>query len=154
MQAYIGEQAAASTALEAKSKLVEQWNALCIYRGAVKLAEGGNKVHLMYWNEKPLIENLGSGTVDAAAALLGNGEALQMYGSVMNADLSETLQCLLQKFINGNALQLYANEIKGVDALNWKAFPQALIVSDEKLQCARIEDRLTEVKGLLDFATQ
>ena len=45
----------------------------------------------MYWDEKALIENLGSGSVDAAAALLGNGGALQMYGSVMNKDLSARL---------------------------------------------------------------
>lgn len=154
IQAYIQEQTAASTELEAKSKLVEQWNALCIYRTAVKLKEGGNRVHLMYWAEKPLIENLGSGTVEAAAALLGNDEALQMYGSVMNADLAETLQTLLLKFMNGKALQLYQNEIKGVDALDWKAFPQALIVSDGNLICDKIEDRITEVKGLLDFAVQ
>ena len=152
MQAYLEKQAASSDELEAKSKLVEQWLALCIYRGAARLKEGGNQVHLLYWGEKPLIENLGSGTVDVAAALLGNDEALQMYGSVMNADLSETLQGFLLKFINGDALQLYQNEIKGVDAIDWKAFPQALIVSDGTLLCGRIEDRITEIKGLLDFA--
>ena len=106
----------------------------------------------MYWAEKPLIENLGSGTVDAAAALLGTGEALQMYGSVMNEDLSETLQALLQKYVNGQALQLYPNEIRGVDAVDWKVFPRALIVSDGKLACDTIEDRITEVEGLLDCA--
>ena len=154
VKAYLETQTAASSALEAKSKLVEQWNALGIYRSAVKLAEGGNKVHLLYWDEKPLIENLGSGTVNAAAALLGNGEALQMYGSVMNADLSETLQTLLQKFVNGNALQLYPNEIKGVDAITWKAYPKALIVADEKLSCDTITDRMTEIMGLLEFAVK
>ena len=154
VQAYMEAQTASSNELEAKSKLVEQWLALCIYRGAARLKEGGNQVHLLYWAEKPLIENLGSGTVDAAAALLGNGDALQMYGSVMNADLSETLQRLLLKMINGEPLQLYTNEIRGVDALDWKAFPRALIVSDGKLQCDIIEDRITEVKGLLDFAVQ
>ena len=59
VQAYIEAQTAASNALEAKTKLVEQWNALCIYRTAVKLDVGGNPVHLLYWDEKPLIENLG-----------------------------------------------------------------------------------------------
>ena len=154
VQAYIDREAASSNELEAKSKLVEQWNALGIYRSAVKLAEGGNKVHLLYWDEKPLIENLGSGTVDAAAALLGNDDALQMYGSVMNADLSETLQGLLLKFINGNALQLYPNEIRGVNAFDWKAFPKALIVSDGKFTCEKLDGRLTAVDGLLDFALQ
>ncbi len=151
VQSYIETQAASSTELEAKSKFVDQFLALCIYYAAAKLSEGGNKVHLMYWDEKPLIENLGSGTVDAAAAILGNDEALQMYGSVMNKDLSEALQSFLQKFINGNTLQLYNNEIKGVDGFEWNAFPSALIVSDGKLRCDKIEDRITEVEGLLNF---
>ena len=154
VQAYIDAQQASATELEVKSKLVEQWNALCIYRLAVKLYDGGSKVHLMMWDEKPLIENLGSGTVDAAAALLGNGDAVQMYGSVMNADLSEALQTLLHKYINGNDLQLYRNEISGVDAFDWKPFPKALIVSDGKILCDTIEGRLTEVKGLLEYMVQ
>ena len=154
VRAYIDKKKASSTELEVNSKLVEQWNALCIYRLAVKLYDGGNKVYLMVWDEKPLIENLGSGTVDAAAALLGNGEALQMYGSVMNKDLSETLQTLLCKYIRGDALQLYRNEISHVDAFDWKPFPQALIVSDGKILCDTVEDRLTEVKGLLDYMVQ
>jgi len=136
-QAQVGTQTAA-TGLEAKSKRVELWNAFCIYRSAAKLSQGGNTVHLLYWDEKPLIENLGSGSVNAEATLLGNSDASQMYGSVMNADLSEILQRLLLKFVNGEVLQLYPNEIKGVDALDWKAFPRALIVSDEKLVCERI----------------
>ena len=151
VQAYLDAQTAAGSELEAKSKLVEQWLALCIYRSAARLSAGGNKLRLMYWGEKALIENLGSGTVDIAAALLGNGEALQMYGSVMDADLSETLQTLLVKFADGKAMQLYPNEIKGVDALDWKAFPEALIVEDGKLSCGKIEDRITEIEGLLDF---
>ncbi len=50
----------------------------------------------MYWDEKPLIENLGSGTADAAATLLGNDDALQIYGGVTDKNLSEVLQKLLQ----------------------------------------------------------
>ena len=136
---YAETQTASPIVLEEKSKLVEQWIALNIYRSAEKLSEGRNKVHLMYWNEKPLIGNLGSGTVDAAAVLLGNREALQMYGNVMDSDLSGILQSLLQKFICGKVLKLYPNEIKGVDAFTWKAFPQALIVSDGSIQCGKIE---------------
>ena len=149
-KAYIEKQTASLTETEARSKLVEQFLAACVYRTAVKLSDGGNKVYLMYWDAKPLIEKLGSGTVDAAAALLGNGEALEMYGSVMNEDQSEALQTLLQKFINGDALQLYHNEIKGVDAIDWEAYPKALIVSDEEIMCGTIEDRMAEVKGLVD----
>ena len=108
----------------------------------------------MYWAVKPLIENLGSGTIDAAAALLGNEEALQMYGSVMNKDLAETMQALLLKFMNGEALQLYRNEISGIDAVDWTPYPGALILSEDKLQCESIEDRITAIKGLLDFVVK
>ena len=69
----------------------------------------------------------------------------------MNKDLSETLQALMHKFICGDALQLYPNEIKGIDAIDWKEFPKALIVSDGKLLCDTIEERITEIDGLLDF---
>ena len=151
VQTYLQTQTAAASELEAKSKLVEQWLALCLYRCAVRLAEGGNNVHLMYWAEKPLIENLGSGTVDVVAALLGNEDALQMYGSVMNKDLAETLQNFLLKFMSGKALQLYPNEIRGVDAIDWKPYPKALIASDGKLLCDKIDERITEIKTLLDF---
>ena len=140
VQKYIEAQTAATNELEAKMKIAEQWNALGIYRGAFKLSKGGNKVHIMLWDEIPLIENLGSGTVDAAAALLGNSEALQMYGSVMDKDVSEILQSFLHKFVKGEPLRLYHNEIQKVDAFDWKAFPQALIVSDGKIMCGPIKD--------------
>ena len=139
LQEYIDKQASSSTELEAKSKLVEQWAVLCIYRSAASLAEGGCSVRLMYWGEKPLIESLGSGTVDVAAALLGNDDALQMYGDVMDGDLSETLQTLLRKFMNGDALRLYPNEIKGVDAFDWKPFPQTLVISDEAFRLVEFQ---------------
>ena len=147
---YIEGQAAASSEIEAQSKFIDQWIALSAYRVAVKLAEGGSKMHLLYWAQKPLIENLGSGTVDVLATLFGNEDALEMYGSVVDAGLSEVLQTLLHKYVIGDALQLYRNEIRGVDALDWEAFPKALIVCDDRCRCGTIEDRLTEIDGLVD----
>ena len=105
----------------------------------------------MYWDEKAVIEKLGSGSVDVAAALLGNNEGLEMYGSVINKDLSEILQSLLHKFIRGEALKLYNNEIKGVDAFAWKAYPQALVISEGRFLCDKIIDRLTQIEGLADY---
>jgi len=151
VRAYLEKQMASSDELEAKSKLAEQWLGLSLYHCADCLAKGGSRVHLLYWNEVALIEKLGSGSVDLAAAFLGTGDALEMYGNIMDADLSETLQSLLAKFIEGEALKFYPNEIRGIDAFSWKAFPKALIVSDGKLQCDRIEDRLTEIPELHHF---
>ena len=62
--------------------------------------------------------------------LLGNSEALQMYGNVMDEDSSEILHSFLHKFVNGEELQLYPNEIRKVDAIDWKPFPAALVVAD------------------------
>jgi len=152
VQENVRAQTAISSELDARSKVIDQWIALCIYRCAWKLSEGGNKVHVMYWDEKPLIENLGSGTVDVAAMLLGNGEALQLYGNVLDKDLSVTLQEFLHKFVKGDALQLYRNEIKGIGDIDWEPFHKALIVSDKKFSCDTIENRLKEIEGLFVFA--
>lgn len=111
MENYIKAQTAQTSELEARSEFIGRWIALCMYRSACALSEAGNKVHVMYWDKKPLIENLGSGTVDALAALLGNSEALRMYGNLMDEDDSEILRSFLHKFVNGEDLQLYPNEI-------------------------------------------
>lgn len=86
-----------------------------------------------------------------AATLFGNEEALEMYGSVVDADLSEIAQVLLFKFINGDSLQLYRNEVYGFDALDWEPFPKALVVSDDVCRCDTIDGSLTEIEALKGF---
>ena len=90
-------------------------------------------------------------TQNVAASFLGNLDASLLYGNVMNFDLSDMLQLFLKKYVNGDRMQLYKNEIKGIKAIDWDDFPQALIVSDKGIQCGPIEDKLTEIKSLLDF---
>ncbi|BAL85027.1 putative carboxylesterase (plasmid) [Selenomonas ruminantium subsp. lactilytica TAM6421] len=148
---YVETQTAMSSALDAKAKVVEQFYALGTYQYAQKLAGSGNKVHLFYWDVKPLLENLGSGTVEVAATFLGNSEAVQVYGSVLNQDIAETLQTLFRKFQNGEELRLFNNEIKGIGAIDWQEFPQALIVSEKEFRCGTIVDRLTEIPCLLEI---
>lgn len=151
VNAYIEGQMAVMPEVEAKAKFFEQWTALCIYYGAKELSIGGSKVHLLFWDHKPLLRKLGSGTVDVAASFLGNIEASLLYGNVMNFDLSDMLQAFLKKYAGGEKMRLYENEIKGIEAIDWRDFPQALIVSDNGIQCGPIEDKLTEIKALLDF---
>ena len=151
---YIDEQAATMPALEAKAKVYEQFYTLSTYRCAQKLTEGGNKIHLLYWNVKPLIENLGSGTVDVASAFLGSRKAVQLYGNVQNRDIAETLQKLFRKFCSGDELKLFNNEIKGIGAIDWKEFPRALIVSEKVFTCEPIEDKLTDIECLLKISAK
>ena len=147
---YFKKQTAASSKIEAESKLIDQWLALSIYACGSSLKSGGNKVHLMYWDEKPMLENLGSGTVNVAATILGNKDGAQIYGNIVNDDLSETLQALLTKFVKGEALKLYPNEIKGVKSLEWKSFPKALIVEGGNITCGSVDKRLTEIEGVME----
>ncbi len=143
--------ATVTSTVSSAAHIVEQVYSLMTYYCAKKLAESGNKVHLFYWGVKPLIEKLGSGTIDVAATFLGNREAAQMYGDVLNYDVSETLQNLFRKFKDGKTMQLYNNEIKGIAAIDWKEFPQALIVSEKSFQCGLILDRITDIKSLLEL---
>ena len=151
---YIEAQKVNMPEVEARALVYEQCHAVTTYNSAKKLSAGGNRVHLLYWNAKPLIENLGSGTVDVVTAFLGNSSASQMYGTVLNSDISETLQSFLMKYINGKALKLYENEIKGMDAMNWKSFPKALIVDNDTIKSGPIEDKLTEIKSLWDLMAE
>jgi len=137
--------------LEAQAKVLEQWHALSMYLTAMKLSAGGNKVHLIYWNVNPLIENLGSGSVDVVSAFFGNTKTSRMYGNVLDPTISEILQAFLKKFMNGAELKLYNNEIKGVKAVNWHKFPEALTVSSKEFRCEPIENKLTEIPALLEF---
>ena len=149
---YIAEQTAASSEAEANANVFDQVCALNTYFCAQKLAEGaGSKVHLFYWNVKPLIEKLGSGTVDVMAMIMGSHRAAQMYGNVLNADVAETFRALFRKFIMKDEMRLFRNEIKGIDAIDWEEFPKALIVSEKGFRCEPIADRLTEVKELLEL---
>ena len=148
---YIEDQTAQSSEIEAQAEVLDQWIALGAYRAAMKLVEGGNKVHIMHWDQKPLLENLGSGTVDVLATFFGNEDALEMYGGVVDADLSEILQTLLHKYVCGDALQLYRNEVYGIDAFDWEPFPKALIIHDNRCRLDTIEDSLTEIDGLADY---
>ena len=118
------------------------------------MSEGGNKVRILYWDVKPLIENLGSGTVDVAVTFLGNRDIAQMYGNVLNKDIAKTLQKLFRKFESGEEMRLFNNEIKGIRAIDWKEFPNALIVSEKSFKCEPIKDKLTEIKTLLKILAE
>ncbi|MBQ9376526.1 MAG: carboxylesterase/lipase family protein, partial [Schwartzia sp.] len=151
VRAYV---AAQPSATEAKAKIYEQFYALSTYRCAKNLAAGGCEVRLLYWDVKPLIEKFGSGTVDVLATFLGNSDMVQLYGNVLNNDLAEPLQRLFRKFESGEEIQLHNNEIKGLGAIDWKAFPEALMVSEKGFRCGPIEDRLTDVEALRELLSE
>ena len=74
-----------------------------------------------------------------------------MYGNVVDKDLSEILQRFLVKFIRGESLRLYHNEIRGIDAIDWKKYPEALIITNDEIHCEPIDKKLNELGALQDF---
>lgn len=151
VKAYIENHWKDMPEVDAQAKVLEQWHALTMYFTATQLSAGGNKVHLIYWNVKPLIENLGSGTVDVVSAFFGNIKTSQLYGNVLDPTISKILQTFLKKFISGEELKFYNNEIKGIKAMNWQEFPKALVISSKEFKCESVEDKLTEIDSLFDF---
>ena len=151
---FIEEQKSTMSEVDVNANIWEQCYSLTLYKSAKKLVDGGSKVHLLYWDVKPLIKNLGSGTVDVLASFLGNSESAQIYGNVLNQDIAITLQTLFRKFANGDRVQIFNNEIKGVAAIDWKEFPQALIVSEKAFRCESIAKKLSNIKGLLKIFTE
>ena len=51
--------------------------------------------------------------------------------------------------MKGEELQLYNNEFKGVEVIDWELVPKALVFSDKNFQCDLLDDYLTEIKSLL-----
>ena len=56
--------------------------------------------------------------------------------------------------LHGEELKLFNNEIKGINAIDRKEFPQALIVSEKSFKCEPIADKLTKLKILLNFLAE
>ena len=151
-QKYVEEHQDIPDKIEVYAQFVEQCRALSMYYSAVNLVIGGSSVRLMYWDEEPLIENLGSGTVDVVASMLGNGELMEMHGGLVDDDVFGSLQGFLAKFAKGEELKLYPNEIKGFDGIVWEKFPKALIVSNHEYSCDKIEDKLMDCQSLREMA--
>ena len=83
--------------------------------------------------------------------ILENEDFAQTYGTMLNQNIAQPLQHLFHKFIKGEELRIFPNEIKGVGTIDWQEFPKALVVSEKAIKCEPIVDKLTEVKELLNL---
>ena len=70
----------------------------------------------------------------------------------MKESISEVLQAFLMKAAQGEALELYTNEVDGVDAIQWETYPNILAVSKNRIQLQTVENTLTDAKEMLDAA--
>ena len=138
---------------KAEAEFVNLW---LDHAGLVRMSEnltaGGSKVHALYWNVDPVINNLGAGDVNMVSTVLGNIEAAQAYGSVVSDSIQSILQTLIVKFIRGEEPDLFNNEIDGVGAVRWDVSPDILEVTDDKVVLKPVGDTLKEAKEMLEEA--
>ena len=76
------------------------------------------------------LEKLGSGSMILPAAILQNDAVAESFGSIVHKYAEQILPALLVKFIDGEDMELYNNEIDGVNALRWEAYPKLMHLTE------------------------
>ena len=121
--------------------------------GMVQLSEalqsGGCSVRNMYWNVDAVIKDLGISDVNIVSTVLGNQEAANSYGSVVNDSVRDVLQALIVKVILDEAPELYNNEVDGVSAIKWSQYPDILAIGKKEIRLQSVEDALSDAMELI-----
>ncbi len=111
------------TVTEAKRALLSDFHyKACMLHDCRTLARGGSRVHCFFWDVDGNIEKLTANSVSLVTAILGNAEAAEQMGYLHDWSLTEILQMLLGKYIRGQGMELYNNELKGVPGFVWAEF--------------------------------
>lgn len=109
--------------LEAKKEMLADFQyKSCILHDCSLLAKGGSKVRCFYWDVKGDIEKLTANAVSMVTAILGNTNIAEQMGYIHEESITEIINALISKYIHGDQVALYNNEIKGVTKLNWDEF--------------------------------
>lgn len=93
-----------------------------VLSNASKFAKGGSNVHLFYWDKTNEVDKFKSNVISIVSTILGNSKLALSMGYIIDDDNTEVFQALLHKYINGEKLELYKNEIRGIDELVWKNY--------------------------------
>ena len=86
------------------------------------LVKGGSVVRVFYWDVKGDIEKLTANTVSMVTSILGNADIAEQMGYLHEKNITEIMQNLVDKYINGDTPELFHNEIDGVDEISWNQY--------------------------------
>lgn len=104
------------------------------------LVDGGSNVYCFYWDVKSNVENLKSNTIAIVTAIMGNGDIGEAMGYINATVNTEVMQTMIKKFMNGEELSLFNNEIRGVDAIDWRPYTRQneniLHVTSDMILCS------------------
>lgn len=84
------------------------------------LTRGGSKVRCFYWDVKGDIEKLTANSASMVTAILGNSKIAEQMGYLNDQSITEIMQAFVGKFIHGQSLSFFKNELKGFPEINWK----------------------------------
>ena len=137
----------------AEARFVNLWmDNICMLHLSENLRAGGSSVRLLYWDVDAVVKNLGVGDVSLISTVLGNSDAAESFGSVVSGEITEVMQTLILKFIQGEAPALYNNEVDGVNAIEWKDYPDIFAVSKNKMQLQTPEETMKDAIDLIQLA--
>lgn len=86
------------------------------------LSKQGKTVRGFYWDVKSAVKKYGGNSISTVGALLGNDDAAQHLGEIFDMTIMKVFQKLICNELLKNKPEIEYEEVKGVDALKWKAF--------------------------------
>lgn len=94
----------------------------CPLHDCSTLIKGGSGVRVFYWDVKGDIEKLTANTVSMVTSILGNEDIAEQMGYLHEKNITEIMQNFVDKYINGDAPELFNNEIDGVSEITWDKY--------------------------------
>lgn len=94
----------------------------CPLHDCVTLAKGGSKVRCFLWDVEGEIEKLTANSASMVTSILGNLKIAEQMGYLHDKGITQIMQELIGKFMQGNEPSLFHNEIKRVDEIYWGEF--------------------------------
>lgn len=116
--------------IEYKSKVIHNIKAL---------VKGGAKVRCVYWDTSSQIEKFTANTIAIVTSVFGNDDIAESMGYLNSPEIGEAMRHLIVKFMNNISPELYNNEIKGMQAVDWHPYTEdsdmILHVSERFINC-------------------
>ena len=130
---------------DAKWKLLEDFQ----YKAAVlndckALSKSGCTVRCFLWDVKGDIKNMTANTVSMLTAFLGNREIAEQMGYLHEKVMTVIMQSFMNKYIHGQSIEFYNNELKGVSKITWDEFDEGreCVLHTSRCTCSML-DQLT-----------
>lgn len=112
------------------------------HRISVQMVSGALKdkspVYGFLWDVRTPVQRFGANGMSCLCTVLGNAKAAERIGYLNDADAQEIMQTMLMKFMTDQPLSTFAQELHGLDAIEWKPYNengQALAVRTEQIRC-------------------